>query len=273
MPLSSAHRAAVAEFIGITGATEKVAQRFLKNSSYRMDEAVDSFYSSGAGGSAPSASRESSLTKQFESLRDPQDDKDKIGPENTMTYLQSVGASLEDASMFVILEIVKAETIGEIKKDGFVSGWAEAGVDGNLASQKKHVANLVARLPKDKELFKKVAKYAFVAGKEPDQRALALENAMLYWTMLFAPPGRPWVGKQTGVDFFALWTQFLKDKWTRTVSRDMWNQTLLFAEKSAEDESLSFWSPEASWPNVIDDFVAWYKARSEAGAMEVDQSA
>ncbi|KAK8101106.1 Cullin binding-domain-containing protein [Apiospora kogelbergensis] len=266
MPLSSAHKAAVVEFIGITGATEKVAQRFLKNSSYRMDEAVDSFYSSGAsGGFAPSVSRESALTKQFESLRDAQDDKDKIGPDNTIKYLQNVGVDLEDASSFILLEIVKAETIGEIKKDG---------VDGNIAAQKKHVTNLVARLSKDKDLFKKVARYAFVAGKEPDQRALALDNAVLYWTMLFAPPGRPWVGKQTGIDFFPLWTQYLTEKWTRTVSRDMWNQTLLFAEKSTEDESLSFWSPEASWPNVIDDFVAWFKARPQGGgAMEVDQSA
>ncbi|KAK7996166.1 Defective in cullin neddylation protein 1 [Apiospora marii] len=325
MPLSSAHRAAVAEFIGITGATEKVAQRFLKSSSYRMDEAVDSrsteldahfpstvwslskshnpplfpsgisiplisqslriryntgtmshdwytgrftygqrgpdfFYSSGAsGGSAPSVSRESSLQKQFESLRDAQDEKDKMGPDSTMKYLETIGVNLEDASMFIVIEIVKAETIGEIKKDGFVSGWAEAGVDGSIASQKKHVSNLVAKLSWDKDLFKKVAKHAFVAGKEPDQRALALDNALLYWTMLFAPPGRPW---------------YLREKWPRTVSRDMWNQTLLFAEKSSDDESLSFWNPEASWPNVIDDFVAWFKAnRSQDGAMEVDQSA
>ncbi|KAK8058581.1 Defective in cullin neddylation protein [Apiospora phragmitis] len=218
------------------------------------------YYSSGAsGGSAPSVSRETSLLKQFESLRDKQDEKDKIGPDNTMKYLETVGVNLEDASMFIVLEIVKAETIGEIKKDGFVSGWADAGVDGNIASQKKYVSNLVTKLSKDKELFKKVAKHAFVAGKEPDQRALALDNAILYWTMLFAPPGRPW---------------YLREKWPRTVSRDMWNQTLLFAEKSSEDESLSFWNPEASWPNVIDDFVAWFKAkRSQDGAMEVDQSA
>ncbi|KAK8113182.1 hypothetical protein PG984_013708 [Apiospora sp. TS-2023a] len=233
------------------------------------------FYASGASGvSAPGVSRESSLQKQFESLRDAQDDKDKIGTDNTMKYFESIGVNLEDASMFIALEIVKAETIGEIKKDGFVSGWAEAGVDGSVASQKKHVSSLIPKLSKDKELFKKVAKYAFVAGKEPDQRALSLDNAVLYWTLLFAPPGRPWVGKQTGMDFFPLWTQYLREKWPRTVSRDMWNQTLLFAEKSSDDESLSFWNPEASWPNVIDDFVAWFKAnRSQDGAMEVDQSA
>ncbi|KAK7967287.1 defective in cullin neddylation protein [Apiospora aurea] len=239
------------------------------------------FYASGASaGSAPTVSRESSLLKQFESLRvtkvskDAQDEKDKIGPDNTMKYLETVGVNLEDASMFIVLEIVKAETIGEIKKDGFVSGWADAGVDGNIATQKKHVLNSVAKLSRDKDFFKKVAKHAFVAGKEPDQRALALDNAILYWTMLFAPPGRPWVGKQTGIDFFPLWTQYLREKWPRTVSRDMWNQTLLFAEKSSEDESLSFWDEEASWPNVIDDFVAWFKdQRPQDGAMEVDQSA
>lgn len=58
---------------------------------------------------------------------DAQDEKDKMGPDNTMKYLETIGVNLEDASMFIVLEIVKAETIGEIKKDGFVSGWAEAG--------------------------------------------------------------------------------------------------------------------------------------------------
>lgn len=47
----------------------------------------------------------------------------------------------------------------------------------------------------------------------------------------------------------------------------MWNQTLEFAFKSIDDESLDFWSEDGAWPGVIDEFVAWYKRKSE---MEVD---
>ncbi|CAI4219006.1 unnamed protein product [Parascedosporium putredinis] len=51
--------------------------------------------------------------------------------------------------------------------------------------------------------------------------------------------------------------RFLKEKWTRSVNRDMWNMTLEFALRSMTDETLSFWSEDGAWPSVIDEFVAW----------------
>ncbi len=63
-----------------------------------------------------------------------------------------------------------------------------------------------------------------------------------------------------------LWTQYLQDKWTKTVNKDMWNQTFEFFQKSMQDESMSFWSEDGAWPGVIDDFVVYVKeARGPAG--------
>ncbi|KOS21000.1 Defective in cullin neddylation protein 1 [Escovopsis weberi] len=104
-------------------------------------------------------------------------------------------------------------------------------------------------------LFRKVYRYAFVAGREGDQKALSLENALVYWGMLFSAPGMPWKGKDH--DWLAMWQKFLKETWTRSVNKDMWNMTLQFAVKSMEDETLSFWNEDGAWPSVIDDFVAW----------------
>ena len=38
--------------------------------------------------------------------------------------------------------------------------------------------------------------------------------------------------------------------------------------KAVEDESLSFWTEESSWPSVIDDFVLWVKVEKRGEAME-----
>jgi DCN1-like protein 1/2 len=108
-------------------------------------------------------------------------------------------------------------------------------------------------------LFKRVYKHAFICSKEKGQKALPLDNALVYWEILFSPPGRPWVAGST--NWIQLWTEFLTLKWTKSVNKDMWNQTYEFYRKSVADESLSFWSEDGAWPGVIDDFVAYVKAK------------
>lgn len=135
----------------------------------------------------------------------------------------------------------------------------------------QHIRKLVAQLSADPTYFKEVYRYVFTVGKEGDQRALSLENAKIYWQLLFSPPGRPW--QTAHHDFLDLWMSFLGEKWTRSVNRDMWNQLLEFANKSLEDETLGFWSEDGAWPSVIDDFVAWCKDHGVGkaeGDMELD---
>lgn len=149
-------------------------------------------------------------------------------------------------------------------------------VNASHKDHAKHVRKLIKTLPKDAALFKQVYRYAFVAGREKDQKALSLENALVYWDMLFAPPGMEW--KNEHRDWLALWKEFLAEKWTRSVNRDMWNMALEFAFKSIQDDSLTFYSAEGAWPSVIDDFVAWCKAKGvgksegKSEQMEVDDA-
>ncbi len=133
------------------------------------------------------------------------------------------------------------------------------------------MSTLVRKFSNDPAYFKRVYRYTFGAGKEADQRSMSLDNAIEFWRVLFSPPGRPW--KSASHDWTGLWISFLREKWTRSVNRDMWNQTLEFAVKSTEDESLAFWNEDGAWPSVIDDFVAWchengYAAKKDA--METD---
>lgn len=133
------------------------------------------------------------------------------------------------------------------------------------ASQQQTIRSRVTQLGTDPAYFKKVYRHTFVACKEPEQRALSLENALVFWEMIFSPPGRPW--QTANHDWLKLWKEFLGEKWTRSVNKDMWNQTLEFASKTMDDETLGFWSEDGAWPGVIDDFVAWYRARD---AMDTD---
>lgn len=133
-----------------------------------------------------------------------------------------------------------------------------------------YIQTLISSLSTDVALFKKVYKYTFVIGREGDQKALSLENALVYWDILFAQPGMLW--ESGSYNWLDLWKRFLDQKWTRSVNKDMWNMTLEFALKSMADEELSFWTEDGAWPSVIDDFVAWcqQKGKGKADTMDVD---
>lgn len=48
--------------------------------------------------------------------------------ESTMSYLDSkLKINLENAELFIALEIVQAPNVGEIQRRGFVEGWKATG--------------------------------------------------------------------------------------------------------------------------------------------------
>ncbi|TQV91910.1 defective in cullin neddylation protein 1 [Cordyceps javanica] len=274
-PSAAQLRTMVGEFTSFTGASERTAIKFIKASNYMVNKAVDDYFQQGHG-TAPqhSSSLDAELNTLFDSLRDGEDDtKDRMELTSTMKYLQNdLKVNIENAELFVVLELLQAPSIGEISRHGYVEGWKDSSVSASHKDHAKHIRKLIKALPKDAALFKKVYKYAFIVGREKDQKALSLESALIYWDMLFALPGMQW--KNAHRDWLALWKRFLAEKWTRSVNRDMWNMILEFAFKSMDDDSLSFWTEDGAWPSVIDDFVEWCKANGigKSEKMEVDDS-
>lgn len=267
-PLNSAQKALVAQFVAATGANEKTAQRFLKNANYRLDLAADTYLSSGGGADS---GRVAAIEKAYDDLVTPArgDTKESLSAETTQEYLEALGVNMENAEQFVVMELVQSPSIGEITRNGFVNGWSATDLTTfGKTAQKNHVRRLINQLSSDPALFKKVYRHSFIAGKEASQKAIPLEHALVYWQLLFAPPGRPW--QSANRDWAKLWETFLNEKWTRSVNKDMWNMTLEFANKSIDDEALSFYSEEDSWPAVIDEFVAWYRKQVPSDAMEVN---
>lgn len=139
-----------------------------------------------------------------------------------------------------------------------------------ISKQKAYVADQVKKLSSDMALFKRVYRYTFICTREKGQKALLLENALIYWGLLFNPPGKPWVTAST--NWTELWSEFLKSKWSKSVNKDMWNQTFEFFQKTLQDETMSFWSEDGAWPGVIDEFVAYVKEKrgGEPESMETD---
>lgn len=239
-----------------------------------------------------------------------------MGVVSTIAYIEGLGADSEDYSMFVVLDIVQAETVGQVTRTGFVKGWAQQNVAPEPAAHKKHVRRLCNAVSTDPAYFKKLYDFAFRIGKEPQQKALDMGFAITFWAILFEPTMNSW--RSANVNWLEAWTEYLtgrffvkgddgadddedeegddgeehagpedgkdgtkrmkqKDKWTRTVSKDLWTQTALFAAKTLEDESLSFWSEEQAWPGIIDEFVVWCRekgivaTKSAEEGMEVDE--
>ncbi|KAE8450917.1 hypothetical protein EG329_005357 [Mollisiaceae sp. DMI_Dod_QoI] len=244
------------QFTQITGTPEKTALRYLKASNWKLDAAVNSYF--GSNDTAPVAKDRDAIGKLFEKYHASTDDKDLTGVEGTMTYLNDLGVNLENAEMLVPLEIIQAPSLGEMSKQGFIDGWSAVGAD-TLGKQKSYVAGQIKNLRSDIALFKRVYRHTFICAKDKGQKALPLENALVYWELLFSSPGKSWVTPST--NWADLWMEFLKAKWTKSVNKDMWNQTFVFFEKTMEDESLSFWSEDGAWPGVIDDFVVYAKEK------------
>lgn len=214
-----------------------------------------SFLSSATGDNG----RIATIEKAFDDLVDPSrgDTRDVLTTETVLEYLQTtLGIDMENAEQFVVMELVQAPAIGEVHRQGFVEGWKATDLTSfTKPAQKKHVSQLILKLSSDPVYFKKVYRHTFIAGKEAPQKSILVDIAAEYWKILFSPPGRVW--ESASRDWGGLWQTFLTEKWTRSISKDMWNMTLEFAVKTMADEALTFYKFEDSWPGIVDEFVAW----------------
>ena len=95
-----------------------------------------------------------------------------------------------------------------------------------------------------------------------------MEAATEYWKVLFTEPSIAWSTENT--PWLDWWIEFLQERYKKSVNKDMWDQTLSFAEKVLDDESLKWWSEDSAWPGVIDEFVEYVQKDKRGGeAMDV----
>lgn len=282
--LNSRQRLAVQQVMEFTGCGESVAKSILKSTNYDV-AAANNIYLDQAqaqqaaqrSAGAPLDKSKPNLEKLFASYRTAQDDADEASIEGTMKYLtEDLEVGMEDPSSLVALEIIGSPAMGVMTKKQFVDGWVQAAISAGgkkpldtTSAQKAFIASQVSQLASNPTLFKKVYKHTFFVAKEKAVKAVDLETACGLWGVLFSKQGMAW--KTPGVDWLSLWIEYLGENWKKTVSKDMWNQTCEFAIKSKADPTLAWFTAEGAWPSVIDEFVDWYKQKSEKGdKMETD---
>ncbi|KAK4139179.1 Cullin binding-domain-containing protein [Dichotomopilus funicola] len=204
----------------------------------------------------------------------------EIGAELSMAYIEELGVNMASYELFVVLEIVRAEAIGTITRSGFVDGWTHAILDSHsptetdITAQRRIVRDRIIKAVTDSDYFKVLYDFAFQVGREPPQKAISMAVAVGFWEGLYEPSSNPW--RSANVDWLVQWTTYLKEKfgvvktgedgeeeieYKRTVSKDLWTQTRLFAAKTMKDETLGFWSEEQAWPGLIDEFVLWCREK------------
>lgn len=119
-----------------------------------------------------------------------------------------------------------------------------------------------------KAQFKAIYKHSFILGRAEGQKAVQLDTATVFWRLLLSKPSLQWSTDKT--PWLDWWIEFLEAHWKKSVNKDMWDQTLTFAYKTLEDETLSWWSEDSAWPGVIDEFVEYVQKekRGEGEAMD-----
>ncbi|KAF1938968.1 DUF298-domain-containing protein [Clathrospora elynae] len=265
---STQQKSAITQFISFTQLDRNTAIRALKSHGWDAQTAVNAHYGSGGGASTGSPAAKANLTKLFDRYASAAD-KNIIDAEGTMKYFQDTDVDVEGLESLAALEIVQAPTMGEMSRDGFVNGWQERNCE-TVDKQKAYIKNLKREMPGDKELFTRVYKYTFSIAKIPDSKGVALDAAIVYWGLLFSGPLSAVKWTSSNTPWLEWWTEFLNSSWKRSVNKDMWNETLKFAQLTLTDESLGFWNEESSWPSVIDDFVDWVKNEKRGGDKQAE---
>jgi DCN1-like protein 1/2 len=219
-----------------------------------------------------SSSSRTALNKIFDKFKD---SPDTIGMTGTQRYFSTVDISLEDITSLIAFEIVQAPQLGEIPREGFISGWSALGCD-TLDKQKSLIRNRRAKLstPESRDTLKKIYKHSFkLFLSQSGQKSIDKDTAVAVWQIFFAAPALAW-RTPSGRDWLAMWTEFLGQSSTKGVNMDVWDQTFKFVEEVLRDETLAWWDEMASWPGIIDEFVEWLgreKGIGKKGNEDVDE--
>lgn len=190
-----------------------------------------------------------------------------------MELLGDLEIDPQDVGALIFSELVKSPTLGIVKREGFVEGFGRVGAD-STSKMRNVVLQRRSALPdaNARQQFKDIYNHTFIVALQPGQKAVALEVAVEFWRLLFTSPSLEWSSQTT--PWIEWWLEFMEAKWKKAVNKDLWKQTLSFAEQTLKDDRLTFWTEESSWPSVIDDFVEYVKTDKRGGAngeaMEVE---
>ncbi|TIA51263.1 DUF298-domain-containing protein [Aureobasidium pullulans] len=256
-------KAAIQAFVEATSTDRVQAAKWLRNHNWNTSAAANQYFAVD-GGQASTVSK-STLNKLFDKYReDVANEPDEVNIEGTMALLNDIEVSPEDVGALIFSELVKSPSLGRLTRTEFVDSLAALGIPDikklrdTVQQRRQSLAS-----PTFRPTFKQIYKHTFLLARAQGQKAVALDMATEYWRLLFTSPSLEWTSQNT--PWLEWWIEFLQEKYKKSVNKDMWDQTLVFAEKTLADEALSFWSEDSAWPGVIDEFVEYIKTDKRGG--------
>jgi len=252
---STSQRAAVHQFIAFTQCSERVAIKFLKTHGWNVETAADSYFNSARPESSSlSSAGKSELSRLFDQFRDPTDPPDTIQVNGAMRYLQSLDIGLEEPTVLALSELLRAPTMGEFSRAGFLEGWSSISVS-TFDGMRSRVPALRASLSSDEATFKRVYLFTYNFARSPGQKSLALEVATEYWKLLLN-------GRFPSAHLRA-WIEFLEREYGKSVAKDTWNCMYDFVQLAQKDPELKGYDLDGAWPSILDDFVRYWRRKNE----------
>ncbi|KAG8993681.1 Scaffold-type E3 ligase [Tulasnella sp. JGI-2019a] len=269
--------AAIAQFQAVTGASHSESTKYLKKHGYRVDVAVDQFFSDGGSTGTSQTQGPALETKLNELFNRYKESVDSIGIDGTIKMGQDLNVEMEDVVMLALASELGSTSVGVWPKQGWISGMKSLQCD-SITSLKAAIPRLRQKLSSDPEYFRKVYNHTFIFGLEQGQRSLPIESAVAFWSLLLpigleggalshvdndneTTPG----SNQTGwkVEHNQWWFEYLQRKNVKGISKDTWSMFLDFVRTI--DDKFQKHDTEGSWPSQIDDFADYAREKVTAG--------
>ncbi|CUG38104.1 cullin-binding protein, putative [Bodo saltans] len=172
------------------------------------------------------------------------------GPKLTIEHLPALAEALQistdDIVMYIIPWKLQAAVPLEISEEEWSKGMKTMRID-SIDRLRQALPNLRNDI-KAANSFKSFYNFVFEWVRDgPNAKYLPNDAACDLWELLFT--GRPF-------PMLSKWVNFIKTVHTKSISRDLWRQTLEFAPITA---NLASYDTDGAWPTAMDDFVEWAK--------------
>jgi len=228
----------------------------------------------------------------FESYRDEEvTDEKVIGPEGLERLCSDAQLEMEGPKPLLLAWLLEAKDMGRFTRDEWSSGTSKWRTDttSRIATLVNDLhdllftsdRNLSPQTGKSKpkagdsynrsifseyvsnppSAYKKFYAFTFELAKSEHARNIDMEIATALWSVVLSPKYPQCNGL----------IDFINEKKTyKGVNKDVWSMTLEFCEEVDMDKLDSYDSEEASWPVMLDEFVAYSKEHSTNNRMEMN---
>lgn len=177
------------------------------------------------------------------------DSAQMIGPSGVEKLCQDMEVPPEDIVMLVLSWKLGAENMGFYKLAEWKTGMASLECD-NVNKLKNRIPAMRGML-KDPVTFKKIYRYAFDFSRDKDQKSLDIGTGKAMLQLLL----------DSSWHLIVEFIKFLDQSRYKIINRDQWNSLLEFI-KTVDTNDFTGYDDEGAWPVMLDEFVEWYKERS-----------